>query len=666
MRKILVALAFLVVSVSTPAFADTIVNEHTIVRDAGYTEVGSGIAYHDGSQWRETNPTIVEDASSWYVSESPMPWSVSKSEKKLIITRGGKSIGIKPAGVYYLNTDTNDWTNVESPTLPSATTTTTTSVTFEDVYTNVDIEIISHDHGPQWNYHIQSKAGYPVTPYPADDTWVVFAHELDITDPPQILENGTTSTTWGGGLIHDITFVGQGVRSSWKISPEEAVSSDTEDNRARIKNALIQKGGTYYYLEGIPYSFFSGKTAPFLLHYTTVGGALSADTTWASGTYYVTSDVTTGVYNLTINAGVVVKFSGSGDGIAVDDAAGHLEIDGTQADPVIFTSCSDSTYGEDMNGVGTCDTTPAAGEWDAIVLNFHSMNAEFFILRYGGSTAGGGIYSAGAPNGTDVGDVYVRGLRVVTSEFATTVGSIVEFSASATSDADLTLIESYFYQDSTTLTGNVVRFANSSRTTGTNVVKNNFWEITDANATSYALNMLALNTTTTEVRNNTFQYDVGGSRGIYINSLQAGGSATATDNYIECNGLTNVVAYHGATINGTWTHENNFSDGCGSNTFATHWVEGASESSSTDCVLKAGDGVHSDNDFVPSWAENFHVASGSNCVDAGSRTASAAGLDEYHIIDDATLDTGTVDVGAHFAPGAAVAAGGSGLFFTVE
>jgi hypothetical protein len=90
----------------------------------------------------------------------------------------------------------------------------------------------------------------------------------------------------------------------------------------------------------------------------------SIDTTWdTAGSPYVVSgtvDVAAGV-TLTVQAGVVVKFSGTTAKISV---SGALRAAGTVASPVVFTSYQDDSAAGDTNGDESA-TTGAPGQWTA-------------------------------------------------------------------------------------------------------------------------------------------------------------------------------------------------------------------------------------------------------------------------------------------------------------
>src|SRR2546423_4985137 len=91
----------------------------------------------------------------------------------------------------------------------------------------------------------------------------------------------------------------------------------------------------------------------------------SADSTWGvAGSPYVVAG-TVGVAagaTLTIQPGVVVKFSGYGSGMSV---SGTLHAVGTTADPIVFTSFQDDSAAGDTNADGAA-TSGAAGQWYSV------------------------------------------------------------------------------------------------------------------------------------------------------------------------------------------------------------------------------------------------------------------------------------------------------------
>jgi uncharacterized protein (TIGR02145 family) len=97
-----------------------------------------------------------------------------------------------------------------------------------------------------------------------------------------------------------------------------------------------------------------------------------------SGTTTITDD-----HTVTIPAGEVIKLDNGT--LQVD---GTLNIMGTKADSVIFTSIKDDTYGGDLNNDGNA-SMPAPGDWDYIYLNGSSdhngnANINYCRIRYGG------------------------------------------------------------------------------------------------------------------------------------------------------------------------------------------------------------------------------------------------------------------------------------------
>ena len=92
-----------------------------------------------------------------------------------------------------------------------------------------------------------------------------------------------------------------------------------------------------------------------------VSGTITADEVW-SGTIRVTSDVTIadGV-NVTVDPGTVVKI----DATQWITAVGSLDVNGTAAEPVIFTSVDDDSVGEDLTAEAT---SGSAGDWESLYI----------------------------------------------------------------------------------------------------------------------------------------------------------------------------------------------------------------------------------------------------------------------------------------------------------
>ena len=96
-----------------------------------------------------------------------------------------------------------------------------------------------------------------------------------------------------------------------------------------------------------------------------------------------TTDIAKGA-TLTINPGVVIKFSGANSSLAVN---GALDARGTAADPIVFTSLKDDAYGGDLNNDGSA-TIPQPGDWNTLNIKSGAQALlDNMLIRYGGNTA---------------------------------------------------------------------------------------------------------------------------------------------------------------------------------------------------------------------------------------------------------------------------------------
>ncbi|MGB7985008.1 MAG: Ig-like domain repeat protein, partial [Terracidiphilus sp.] len=131
--------------------------------------------------------------------------------------------------------------------------------------------------------------------------------------------------------------------------------------------------------------FNSNANTEILYVSSSQAGTLPTSETWMSNQLYVVTGnliVPSGA-TLTLQPGTIVKFD-AGAGITVQ-AGAQLLAQGTEAQPIYFTSLKDDSIGGDTNGDGDA-TSPAAGDWGSITISGTGASAAFNHVQifYGG------------------------------------------------------------------------------------------------------------------------------------------------------------------------------------------------------------------------------------------------------------------------------------------
>ena len=153
--------------------------------------------------------------------------------------------------------------------------------------------------------------------------------------------------------------------------------ADVPKGTTTLTDTALSPGTQYSYAffahDAVPnYATAVAKTAttttlgcdPTVIH---VGGSVATDTTWTASqpcgvVYVLDADIRIEAeVTLTINQGGIVKAATD----SMLTVAGSLVVNGTEADPVVFTSLLDDSVGGDTNGDGGA-TVPAAGAWYGI------------------------------------------------------------------------------------------------------------------------------------------------------------------------------------------------------------------------------------------------------------------------------------------------------------
>ena len=139
---------------------------------------------------------------------------------------------------------------------------------------------------------------------------------------------------------------------------------------------------------------FSGNTSSGPARIMGLNGEINNDLTLdTSFPVYVTSLDVIGNHTLTIQPGVIMKFENNG--YSMLRVNGTLNALGTEANPIVFTSILDDSYGGDTNQDGSA-SQPYPGSWNYIgniMYQAAQLNFDHVIARFGGSPTIGMIYA---------------------------------------------------------------------------------------------------------------------------------------------------------------------------------------------------------------------------------------------------------------------------------
>ncbi len=193
-----------------------------------------------------------------------------------------------------------------------------------------------------------------------NETWT--SAQVNVVSANVTIPSGVTVTVQAGAIVKFLDGTGITIQSGGTLNAAPATSAapviftSLEDDTAggdtnMDGSATLPVPGDW---SGIAVqgsgSFLFNQTTQVRYQVTSFSGTLAASQTWlGTFTYEVPTELTipSGV-TLTIQPGTVVKF-GAGSGITVQ-SGGHLIADGTVAQPIIFTSINDGSFGGDTNG----------------------------------------------------------------------------------------------------------------------------------------------------------------------------------------------------------------------------------------------------------------------------------------------------------------------------
>ena len=194
------------------------------------------------------------------------------------------------------------------------------------------------------------------------DEWTYGAH---IQSATTVVATGNTFSRNGAGFF---------------MSATDATVTD---------NVFADNGSAHGYLSVDGTFTFGGNTASGPPRLLTLNGNIGSDLVLDTGVpcYGIDSWLSIAAgHSLIVHPGVIVKSQYGGLEIH-----GTLSVQGIAADPVVFTSWKDDSYGGDTNGDGSA-SLPSPGDWSGIQVHDNGqLSFDHAIMRYGGRGGGGMI-----------------------------------------------------------------------------------------------------------------------------------------------------------------------------------------------------------------------------------------------------------------------------------
>jgi hypothetical protein len=589
----------------------------------GYTEIGSGINYQkDDGSWDSSSAVFVPSKRTGIDWECYTTYNriglkanINDGDYSVFTQLGndGQILRSKPVAIAYLNTDTKEWTiiaNLQS----SIASVSGNKILYKDAFKNCDLEYVIQKDRLKQNLYIKATDGFGKSPYDADKTQVVIVTKFDLDnfETPKIVDSrGEVSlatmklASVTAKNVGDETLDGELVFTKQRFGMCEA--TDAKGDTQKIRKRIIKHDGNYYLLEGLPYSWLASASYPVLLDYTTVSSNPADNTTWANGTYYVSTSITASGLILDDNA--IVKCA-SGVSLSVNG----LQVTATSTAWAYMTSKNDNSIGETIDG---SSGSPAAGDWTGIARTYWQTGAvsiQNCVMRYAsGGFAFGNVWGGGAVTIND--------------------SLIMNCTSGITGSADNAGFSVVIYDTQFISCG-----------TGANPVSGTYYRCL------FKSNTLGQGPNGATFYNCTFDSNTTGHRSQYS------WNAKTLNNCIVSNNTTNFSDEQGATITYNYCLQYN-------NT--TTNTPDANNNALTPANPNFSTGTAATG-YIGDMAYFLNQAT-SPCIDAGSDTAANLGMDAHTTATDKTLDGDDVDVGYHYEPDdVGTAAGGTRRFFLVS